>query len=61
MSFNYHQDHLAQIWRLADHSGQLAQSCCVAFGMERLAVALFDVHGTRLTDWPADVRRALNV
>jgi hypothetical protein len=33
----------------------------VAFGMDRLAVALFATHGARLEDWPADVRAILEL
>jgi hypothetical protein len=31
----------------------------VAFGMDRLAVALFCIHGLEVAKWPATVRRAL--
>ncbi len=59
MSFNYHRDHFGQVWGLADGAGQIAHTGCVAFGMDRLAVALFCVHGLDVSRWPGSVRRAL--
>jgi hypothetical protein len=32
---------------------------CVAFGMDRLALALFATHGLDTESWPAGVRAAL--
>ena len=61
MSFNYHRDHFGTTWdiRLAD--GSPAHTGCVAFGMDRLAVAMFATHGPTLDKWPAPVRRALSL
>lgn len=59
MSFNYHRDLFGQIWDLRDAGGELSHTCCVAFGMDRLAVALFCIHGTDLARWPCGVRQAL--
>jgi seryl-tRNA synthetase len=59
MSFNYHREHFGEAWGLHDAAGELAHTGCVAFGMDRLAVALFATHGTRPQDWPAGVRAAL--
>lgn len=59
MSFNYHKEHFGQVWDMKLASGDLAHSGCVAFGMDRLAVALFAVHGLDTAHWPADVREAL--
>ena len=47
MSFNYHRDHFGPTWDLQDADGEPAHTACVAFGMDRLAVALFAAHGTR--------------
>jgi hypothetical protein len=33
--------------------GERAHIGCVAFGMDRLAVAMFHTHGTDLAKWPA--------
>jgi seryl-tRNA synthetase len=61
MSFNYHRDHFGQTWGLADAQGQAAHTGCVAFGMDRLAVALFCTHGLEIERWPAKVREALRL
>jgi seryl-tRNA synthetase len=59
MSFNYHRDHFGLVWGLADSVGRIVHTSCVAFGMDRLAVALFCIHGLDVTRWPDSVRRAL--
>jgi seryl-tRNA synthetase len=59
MSFNYHQEHFGEVWGLADSAGAVAHTGCVAFGMDRLAVALFCVHGLQPARWPATVRAVL--
>ena len=60
MSFNYHRDHFGITWGIADSSGQPAHTACVAFGMDRLAVAMFHIHGTDVAKWPTAVRELLN-
>ena len=59
MSFNYHRDHFGHVWGLHDERNELSHTSCVAFGMDRLAVALFAHHGLDLARWPASARRAL--
>jgi seryl-tRNA synthetase len=59
MSFNCHQEHFGEVWGIHDHSGAVAHTGCVAFGMDRLAVALFANHGVEVANWPASVRQAL--
>ena len=59
MSFNYHRDHFGTICNIADAAGAPAHTTCVAFGMDRLAVALFHTHGIDITNWPAGVRELL--
>jgi len=61
MSFNYHQDHFGLTWDLVTADGAPAHTGCVAFGMDRLAVAMFATHGTDIEAWPAGVRAALRV
>ncbi len=61
MSFNYHMEHFGDVWGLRDAAGQVCHTGCVAFGMDRLAVALFCNHGLRPQGWPAAVRRALSL
>ncbi len=59
MSFNYHREHFGQVWGIRDNQGELAHTSCVAFGIDRLAVALFANHGLDLRKWPATARPAL--
>ena len=61
MSFNYHTDHFGAAWGLRAAAGQVCHTGCVAFGMDRLAVALFCIHGLVPAGWPAAVRRALGL
>ena len=59
MSFNYHREHFGDTWGIHDHKGDLAHTGCVAFGIDRLTIALFAIHGLSLQDWPAVTRAAL--
>jgi seryl-tRNA synthetase len=61
MSFNYHRDHFGETWGLKTEDGAAAHTSCVAFGMDRLAVALFATHGVDLETWPAEVKDALRL
>jgi seryl-tRNA synthetase len=59
MSFNYHREHFGAIWGLKNDAGNVAHTGCIAFGMDRLALALFSTHGLDVEKWPAPVRAAL--
>ena len=61
MSFNYHREHFGTTWDLRHADGEPAHTGCVAFGMDRLAVALFATHGGTIAEWPASVRDALRL
>ena len=61
MSFNYHRDHFGITWGLRDHAGDVAHTGCIAFGMDRLTVALFRTHGLDPAQWPAQVKEALAI
>jgi seryl-tRNA synthetase len=61
MSFNYHKEHFGEVWGLHNRAGELMHTGCVAFGMDRLAVAMFITHGAKTANWPASVRAALNL
>jgi seryl-tRNA synthetase len=61
MSFNYHREHFGHVWGMQDSGNEPAHTGCVAFGMDRLAVALFANHGVDVEKWPASTRRALLV
>jgi seryl-tRNA synthetase len=61
MSFNYHRDHFGTAWNLRNAAGEVMHTGCVAFGMDRLALALFATHGIELARWPSSVRKALAI
>jgi len=61
MSFNCHRDHFGTKWGLRDEAGDVTHTACAAFGMDRLALALFATHGTELYRWPRRVREALSI
>ena len=61
MSFNYHREHFGQVWGIKASGEAPVHTGCVAFGMDRLAVALFANHGVDLARWPASARRALEL
>jgi seryl-tRNA synthetase len=61
MSFNYHQDHFGTTWGLRTAAREVAHTACVAFGMDRLGLALFATHGLDLAQWPALTRETLSV
>jgi seryl-tRNA synthetase len=61
MSFNYHQDHFGTTWGLQTEAQEVAHTACVAFGIDRLGLALFATHGLDLRRWPAMTRETLSV
>ncbi len=58
-SFNYHQDHFGKIFDIKTKSGDVAQTACLGFGLERCVMALFKTHGMVPGDWPKAVREKL--
>jgi seryl-tRNA synthetase len=61
MSFNYHREHFGKTWNLRDKSGATMHTGCVAFGMDRLALAMFATHGLETAGWPEAPRKALGL
>jgi seryl-tRNA synthetase len=61
MSFNYHRDHFGTTWGLNLANGDVAHTACVAFGMDRLALAVFATHGIDIEGWPDQVKKALSL
>ena len=60
-SANYHLDHFGHAFALSTPDGAVAHSACVAFGMERIALALLRTHGLDPASWPRQVRAALSL
>ena len=59
MSVNYHQDHFGLAFDLRAANGRVAHTACFGFGLERIALALFGVHGLDPARWPGSVRARL--
>ena len=51
----------ARFGTLRTENGDKAHTGCVAFGLDRLALALFKTHGLDLGKWPAVVRENLSI
>jgi seryl-tRNA synthetase len=60
-SSNYHQDHFGHTCGLDTADGTPAHTSCMAFGEERVTLALFSAHGLDVAAWPDEVRRTLEL
>jgi seryl-tRNA synthetase len=58
-SFNYHEEHFAEIYGLELADGSTAHTACLGFGQERIVLALLRAHGLDAKAWPPQVRREL--
>ena len=58
-SFNYHQDHFSSTFGIRTADGEVANTACLGFGLERVTMALFKTHGFVPADWPQEVRAIL--
>ena len=58
-SFNFHQDHFGATFGIRTPDGEVANTACLGFGLERVVMALFKTHGFEPAQWPAGVRRRL--
>ncbi|MFJ5921875.1 hypothetical protein ACIQF6_04600 [Kitasatospora sp. NPDC092948] len=58
-SANIHKDHFGEAFAFTA-DGAPGHTACTAFGLDRIALALLHAHGPRPTDWPEDIRTALN-
>ena len=54
-------EHFGDVWGIRDEREEPAHTSCVAFGVDRLTVALFAVHGVDLARWPSVTRQALAI
>ena len=60
LSFNYHQQLFGDLYGI-NVGGNPAHTGCVAWGIERVALALLKTHGLDPRAWPADVRQKLSL
>ncbi|MEJ2441233.1 MAG: amino acid--[acyl-carrier-protein] ligase [Gammaproteobacteria bacterium] len=61
VSTNYHMDHFGHAFDIKSSDGDVAHTACIGFGLERIALALFRKHGFEPGQWPAEVKRVLNL
>ncbi len=59
ISGNCARDHFGLPFAIVTAGGQVAHSACVAFGVDRITLALFRRHGLDPDRWPAGVRERL--
>jgi seryl-tRNA synthetase len=59
MSGNYAQDHFGVPFSIETDSGEVAHSSCVAFGIDRITLALLHTHGLDSSRWPHEVQARL--
>jgi seryl-tRNA synthetase len=60
-SANRHGDHFGAIFGIEAALGEVAHSTCLAWGLERTALALIRTHGTDTSAWPESTRRLLSL
>lgn len=60
MSANCHRDHFGHAFSIESGTGSVAHSSCVAFGVDRIVVALLSRHGLDPATWPGAVRSQLS-
>ena len=58
-SFNFHQDHFGSTFDIKTSDGEVANTACLGFGLERVTMALFKTHGFDPQSWPQPVRARL--
>jgi seryl-tRNA synthetase len=58
-SFNFHQEHFGEAFKIHTEDGKVANTACLGFGMERIVMALFQTHGFDVGAWPSEVRAKL--
>jgi seryl-tRNA synthetase len=59
MSANCARDHFGSPFGIVDSEGRTAHSACVAFGIDRITLALLKTHGLDTAAWPSAVRAQL--
>jgi seryl-tRNA synthetase len=59
ISGNCHRDHFGHPFEIALPDGTTAHSACVAFGVDRIVMALLWKHGFELDHWPPAVAQTL--
>jgi seryl-tRNA synthetase len=58
-SFNFHEGHFGEAFEIKTPDGNVANTACLGFGLERVVMALFQTHGFDPGAWPSEVRAKL--
>ncbi len=58
-SFNFHEGHFGEVFDIQTPDGNVANTACLGFGLERCVMALFQEHGFDPATWPSEVRAVL--
>jgi seryl-tRNA synthetase len=58
-SFNFHEAHFGDAFAIRTPDGNVANTACLGFGLERVVMALFQTHGFDPGAWPGAVRQIL--
>jgi seryl-tRNA synthetase len=61
ISLNDHRDHFGELFGIRTSDGSVAQTSCIGFGLERIALALYRRHGLDRAHWPEPVRDVLTL
>lgn len=54
-SFNLHRDFYASVYNIRQHNGELAETACMGFGIERWAYSFLSQKGMDPSGWPEQV------
>ncbi|MCX4778467.1 hypothetical protein [Streptomyces sp. NBC_01264] len=60
-SANWHKEHFGETFGFTLPDGSFGHSACLAFGLDRILIALRHRHGDDLASWPPAVRRVLDL
>lgn len=60
-SFNIHQAHFGKSFGIRSRSGDIAWTGCMAFGLERLALAILRQHGIQPESWPDVLKTSFKI
>jgi len=58
-SFNFHQEHFGGTFDIRTADGNVANTACLGFGLERVTMALLKEHGFDPGKWPSAVQNLL--
>jgi seryl-tRNA synthetase len=58
-SFNFHQEHFGGTFDIRTEDGNVANTACLGFGLERVTMALLKEHGFDPGKWPSAVQSQL--